>query len=203
MKKVILIGFFSECVELCEKSGFKILGYVDKCNYFNNYNYLGNDDYFIKNKQKYLSNNLFLVPDSPSLRKRLYSKYTSEGFSFATVISPNAIISKTAVIGEGCMIQDGCNISSNVILEKCVRINSMANVMHDVSVSDFSVVAPSAVLLGHVKVNNEAYIGANATILPNLSVGEKSIVGAGAVVTKDVDNEVVVAGIPAHILKKA
>ena len=39
-------------------------------------------------------------------------------------------------------------------------------------------------------------------ILPGVTVGRESVVGAGAVVTKDVPDRVVVAGVPARIIKK-
>ena len=45
------------------------------------------------------------------------------------------------------------------------------------------------------------WIGANATILKGVKIGVGSIVSAGAVVTKDVPNYSIVAGIPAQIIK--
>jgi acetyltransferase-like isoleucine patch superfamily enzyme len=52
-------------------------------------------------------------------------------------------------------------------------------------------------------VKRRASIGSNATILPNLTVGEGAIVGAGAVVTRDVPDFAVVAGVPAKIIGDA
>jgi acetyltransferase-like isoleucine patch superfamily enzyme len=46
-----------------------------------------------------------------------------------------------------------------------------------------------------------ADIGTNATILPGVRVGANSIVGAGAVVTEDVPDYTIVAGVPARILR--
>jgi acetyltransferase-like isoleucine patch superfamily enzyme len=51
----------------------------------------------------------------------------------------------------------------------------------------------------HIKKN--AWIGANATILAGVTIGENSIVAAGAVVSKDVPDNTIVAGIPAKIIK--
>ena len=45
------------------------------------------------------------------------------------------------------------------------------------------------------------WIGANATILAGVSIGENAVVAAGAVVTKDVQDGVVVGGVPAKIIK--
>lgn len=52
----------------------------------------------------------------------------------------------------------------------------------------------------HIKRN--AWIGAAATILPGVTIGENAIVAAGAVVTKNVPDNVVVAGVPAKVIKK-
>ncbi|EEU5811077.1 N-acetyltransferase, partial [Escherichia coli] len=51
----------------------------------------------------------------------------------------------------------------------------------------------------HIKKN--ASIGANATILPGIIIGENSIIGAGSVVTKDIPDNVIVAGNPAKIIR--
>ncbi len=46
-----------------------------------------------------------------------------------------------------------------------------------------------------------ADIGTNATILPGVHVGANSIIGAGAVVTSDVPEYAVVAGVPAKVIR--
>ena len=50
------------------------------------------------------------------------------------------------------------------------------------------------------RVRRRASIGSNATILPGITIGENVIVGAGAVVTRDVPDHAIVAGVPARIL---
>jgi acetyltransferase-like isoleucine patch superfamily enzyme len=45
-----------------------------------------------------------------------------------------------------------------------------------------------------------ADVGMNASILPGVRVGRQAIVGAGAVVTQDVPDYAVVAGVPARVL---
>lgn len=52
-----------------------------------------------------------------------------------------------------------------------------------------------------VRVGYGADIGTNATILPGVHIGAHAIVGAGAVVTSDVPDYAVVAGVPARILR--
>lgn len=192
-KKIILAGYFIEAAELCEKCGYEVVGYTDFKSQNTKYEYLGTDEEFIKCSDKKIP--IFIVPDNVFARDKLYHLYKSKNFMIETVISPTATLSPSAVIGEGSVICDGCNISSEVTIGKCARINTMANCMHNAEIGDFCIIAPSAVLLGHVRVLNKAYVGANATILPNISIWG-GVVGAGAVVTKNFEN-MTVAGVPA------
>lgn len=52
-----------------------------------------------------------------------------------------------------------------------------------------------------IRVKRNAWIGAGATILPGVTVGENAIVAANATVTKDVPDNVTVAGTPARIVR--
>jgi maltose O-acetyltransferase len=52
-----------------------------------------------------------------------------------------------------------------------------------------------------VEIGNDVWIGTGAIILPRVRIGSRSIVAAGAVVTKDVPEDVLVAGVPARIVK--
>ena len=56
-------------------------------------------------------------------------------------------------------------------------------------------------LVKPVIVRRNAWIGAGAMILPGVTIGENAIVAAGAVVTKDVPDNTVVAGVPAKIVR--
>ena len=53
-----------------------------------------------------------------------------------------------------------------------------------------------------VVIGDDVWIGANAVILPGVTIGRHVVVAAGAVVTKDVPDSCVVAGIPAKVVKK-
>lgn len=53
-----------------------------------------------------------------------------------------------------------------------------------------------------ITIGNNVWIGAKATILPGVTIGDNSVVAAHAVVTRDVAPNVVVAGIPAKVLRE-
>ena len=52
-----------------------------------------------------------------------------------------------------------------------------------------------------VRIGAWADIGVNAIILPGITIGRGAIVGAGAVVTKDVADFDIVAGVPARVIR--
>jgi len=54
---------------------------------------------------------------------------------------------------------------------------------------------------GGITIGHDVWIGMNVTVLPNVTIGNGVTVMAGAVVTKDVPDYAVVAGIPAQIIK--
>lgn len=52
-----------------------------------------------------------------------------------------------------------------------------------------------------IVVKRNAWLGANVTVLAGVTIGENAIVAAGSVVTKDVPDNMVVAGSPARVVR--
>ena len=48
-----------------------------------------------------------------------------------------------------------------------------------------------------IHIGNDVWIGGNVTIMPGLTIGNNVVIAAGAVVTKDVPDNSLVAGVPA------
>jgi len=52
-----------------------------------------------------------------------------------------------------------------------------------------------------IVIKRNAWLGAGVTILPGVTVGENAVVAAGAVVSRDVPDNTIVAGVPAKVVK--
>jgi len=110
------------------------------------------------------------------------------------VIGKNVKVSSHTFICEGVEIEDNVFVGHNVsfINDKYPRsANAEGSLQTE---ADWKVV--------RTRVKKGASIGTSVTILCGVTIGENAIVGAGSVVTRDVPDNVVVAGNPARLLRK-
>jgi len=55
---------------------------------------------------------------------------------------------------------------------------------------------------GAIVIGDEAWLGVGSTVLSGVTIGKGSVIGAGAVVTRDVPDGAIVAGVPARLIKR-
>jgi tetrahydrodipicolinate N-acetyltransferase len=108
------------------------------------------------------------------------------------VIMMGAVINIGAVIGEGTMIDMNAVVGGRGTIGKNCHIGAGAVIAGVIE-------PPSA---KPVVIEDDVLVGANAVILEGVRVGKGSVVAAGAVVVDDVPENVVVAGVPARVIKQ-
>jgi len=123
------------------------------------------------------------------------------GFELITAIHPSAVIALDALIGPGSMVAAGAVVCPGTEIGRCGILNTAATVDHDCTIADGAHIGPGAHIAGYVEVGRCVWIGIGATIIDRKRIGAWSIVGAGAVVIEDVPDRVLVAGVPAKIIK--
>ncbi|WDF70653.1 DapH/DapD/GlmU-related protein [Sphingobacterium oryzagri] len=104
-------------------------------------------------------------------------------------------IGKRVFINFDCVFLDlgGITIEDDVLIAPKV---SLLTEGHPLTPAD-----RGALQVKPIVIKRNAWIGANATILPGVTIGAHAVVAAGAVVSADVPDYAVVAGIPAKIVK--
>ena len=119
-----------------------------------------------------------------------------------------------ARIGENCSFGQNVNVSNNVKIGNGVKVQNNVSIYEGVELEDYVFCGPSMVFtndllprakypkgsVGYKKtvVKEGASIGANATIVCGHTIGRWSMIAAGAVVTKDVPDYALMAGVPAE-----
>lgn len=134
-------------------------------------------------------------------RSQVCSLLESAGFQLPVLIHPSALIASHVEIGGGSVILAGAIVGTACSIGKNVIINIGAAISHDCVIADHAVVSDGAHVTGGVELGEGVLIGAGATVLPYVRIGPHSIVAAGAVVTKNVEADVIVAGVPAKVLR--
>lgn len=82
-------------------------------------------------------------------------------------------------------------IGDNVTMAPRVHV-----LTHDASTKQFL----GYTKIGRVTIGDNVFIGAESVILPGVTIGNNVIVGANSTVTKDIPDNVVVAGTPARVI---
>ena len=142
---------------------------------------------------------LFAIDDN-LVRERVTAFYEQHDYDILSLKS--GFVSKTSHYGRGLICQRFSVISDNCNIGNHVRLNTGAIVTHDVNIGSYSTIAPGAVILGRTIIGNGVYVGANSTILGDLEIANNVTIGAGAVVTKNIAEGKIVAGVPAKELKR-
>lgn len=121
------------------------------------------------------------VPMMPKLLK---------GFTFVLF---NSVVPFTAEIGKGTKFAYGgvgCVIHSRAKIGDRVIIGQNTTIGRSLDPEDIPT------------IGNDVYISAGVRIVGNIKVGNNVIIGANAVVCKNVEDDCIVAGVPARAIRK-
>lgn len=163
-------------------------------------------------------------PDMPLTHLLLYSKRAGGWLARRKLklceegveIRPSAYLVETKHIslGRNVVIRPGCKLFAvpdaegrgQIIIEDNVLIGSDVHIY--VSNHRFSDPSLDIYHQGHdvpkrVRIMRGAWLGAGVIVLPGVTVGQNAVIGAGSVVTRDVADFQVVAGVPARVVKRS
>lgn len=143
------------------------------------------------------------------------SSYVDDGVKIGkgTKIWHFSHVQKGAEIGENCSLGQNVNIANDVKIGNGVRIQNNVSVYAGVELEDNVFCGPSCVftnvttprahfpvhgIYAKTLIKEGASLGANSTVVCGHTVGKSALIAAGAVVTKNVPDFALMAGVPAR-----
>jgi acetyltransferase-like isoleucine patch superfamily enzyme len=127
-------------------------------------------------------------------------------------IGPSVFIHENVLIrsfSSEIIIGDGTTINRNVLILGKVSLGKYCSIApnvvivgsnHNYSISEKLIKEQGEIMKGIV-IEDDVWLAANVTVLDGVRIGSGSIIGAGAVVTKDVQSNSIVGGVPAKLIK--
>lgn len=148
------------------------------------------------------------------------------------VIGDNTVISSGVVIGSdgfgyynetqrknlkvehfgGVVIGNDVEIGTNTCIDRGtlgdtvignnVKIDNLCHIAHNVQVKDSVNIIALSMIGGSVRLGDSAYIAPSSTLINQVTVGDHAMVGIGSLVLENVEDDTVVVGHPAKVLRK-
>jgi 2,3,4,5-tetrahydropyridine-2-carboxylate N-succinyltransferase len=189
-------------------------GDIKDCNLGNIESYTGSEFHVLFGESEEVSK---FLDDNKDKIKKFRLEYDRKNSAIPLIdvtkinarIEPGAIIrdkvkiDKNAVIMMGAVINIGAEIGEGTMVDMNAVVGARGKLGKGVHLGAGAVVAgvlepPSK---SPCEIGDDVLIGANAVILEGVKIGKGSVVAAGSVVVEDVPAGVVVAGVPAKIIK--
>lgn len=144
----------------------------------------------------------FVAIGNNRIRVHLLEKLTSIGYNIPSLIHPASYVSKFVDLKSGSAVLAGAVVNAGAKFGLGCIINTCASIDHDCIIDRGVHISPGARVGGTVHVGEFAWICLGACVANNLVIGENSIIAAGAAVIDNIENNVLVAGVPAVVKKR-
>jgi sugar O-acyltransferase (sialic acid O-acetyltransferase NeuD family) len=138
----------------------------------------------------------------PEIKQRVVEDALRRGFRFTPpLVAGGVAIGPNVEIGEGTIVCAGNILTVDIKIGRHVAVNLACTIGHDCVIEDYCTLSPGVNVSGHVSLERGAYLGTGAALIEGLRIGAYSVVAAGGVVTRDVPERALVAGVPAIVKK--
>ena len=181
---------------------FKVCGFIDHKQEFDYLEFgdkkipVLDENVFLKNEKLYNSN-IAIGIGSPRIIKTIFDKYRD--YKFPNIISSKAIIGIDVKFGRGNIITQNVIFTTSIKVGDGNIFNLSATVGHDSVIGDFNVINPAVNISGGVVLGAMNLLGVGSIILQYLSIGNSNVIGGSCLVTKNVDNDKLIVGVPGKI----
>ena len=205
MKRKLIIfgagGFSKSIIESIDYSKIDFVGFIDtyKKGQHQGYSIIANNIDEISNPERYV---YFIGIGEPLVRYKILQLLKERKLKLINIIDSTALISRNTELAEGIYIGKMCIINTDSKLEDGVVINTRSLIEHGNQIGCCTNVSTNVVLNGDVTVGDRTFVGSCTVVNGQIKIGSDSIIGSGSVVIRNINDRVVVAGSPTHLIRK-
>ena len=139
--------------------------------------------------------------DNIKTRYKVIERIKTFNLTLANIIHPSLIMAPSANMGTGNLILPGVIIGSGATIGDHVILNSGVSIDHDANIQDNVIITPGVHFAGSVTVGKGSFIGIGVNCINDITIGQNCIIAAGSVITKDIPDGVLAAGVPAKVIR--
>lgn len=190
-----------------EEAGHKVVAFFDSNKSLwnttiNEIPIYGSEEILKEERFKKMIDTVYCPIGNNKVRQKVLDFVNSLGYATPNFIHSSVVIHDTVKLGKGVYILPGSIVMPYTEIKDYSMISMGVNLAHH-SILDKGCFLSTGVNFGasiHAKEN--AYIGIGATIMTGIkTLGKNSLIGAGSVVIKDVEDNAVVSGVPAKVIR--
>lgn len=156
------------------------------------------EDLFLEKND--LNCHIFLGIGDPRTVRKVVEKF--KNYNFPNLVHNNVVKDESVHLNKGNIITPGCILTVDIKIGNFNVFNLNTTIGHDTIIGNCNVFNPGSNISGSVNVGNSNLFGTNSTVLQGLKIGNNSIIGASSLVNKNVEDNLVVVGVPAKEIKK-
>lgn len=137
------------------------------------------------------------------IRRNLYNKIIDKKGLIPTLIHPSCTISRRASIGNGVQIMPGSIVQGDSAVGNDTVITVNTVIAHSAKVGEHCLISGQVMIGAYSTIGNMTHIGQGSTVVSGKvkKVGDNCILGAGSVLLRDMGDDSVYVGNPAHLLR--
>lgn len=158
--------------------------------------YIGENCVLLNPKNIEIGENFYA---SDNFKIRTWEEYNNKKTGFKPIVK----IGDNVMFNDNCFISclneitigDNCLFGDNVFITDNYHGGSKREIL------DIPPLKRDLITKGKIVIGDNVWCGRNVSILSGVSIGKNVIIGANAVVTHDFEDNVIIAGVPAKVIK--
>lgn len=203
-EKLIIVGaggHSKSVIDSVDQNSYEIVGFLDdnRTGFHFGFPILGSN---LESINEYQSYRYFVAIGDIAPRKLWFERLQQYHVEIINIIDKTALISSSVKIGKGNFIGKYAIINADAKIGDNNVVNTKALIEHECTVGSHTHLSTNSVINGNVIIEDCTFIGSCAVCIGQLTVGKNTVVGAGSVITKDIESNVTVVGVPGRIINR-